>query len=260
MTTGGASRTLLALFAAVGLLVLPGCGEPVAELEYEIVATFPHDTLAYTQGLLYHEDRLYESAGRYGESSLRKVEPRTGEVVARVAVDSAYFAEGLARVDSRLIQLTWKEEIAFVYDLDTLERVGELEYSGEGWGLCYDGAALYMSDGSSTLVRRDPETFEVEAEIPVTRNGFSVRQLNELECVGDHIYANVFPTNEIVRIDKRTGTVTGLIDGYSLRLAARPPSETDAVLNGIAFVPETGVFLVTGKLWPVVLAIRIGEE
>ncbi|WP_423930079.1 glutaminyl-peptide cyclotransferase [Candidatus Palauibacter sp.] len=236
---------------------LAGCASPMPSIEYEILGTFPHDPAAYTQGLIFHEGHLIESTGRYGESSVRRVDVPTGEVVARVAVDSALFGEGLARVGSELFQLTWKSGRAFVYDLESFDLLREYTYEGEGWGLCFDGESLWMSDGSSALERRDPQTFEVLATVEVLRDGSPQRRLNELECVEDRIYANVYQTDLIVRIDKQTGAVLGEIDLSSVPLSARRPGDIDAVLNGIAYVPETGVFLVTGKLWPKLLALRL---
>lgn len=237
--------------------LLVGCEREVPQIEYEIAATLPHDPEAYTQGLLFHDGHLYESTGQYGASSLRRVDAETGGVVENLPLDSAYFGEGLALVGSELIQLTWKSGIAFVRDVETFELKRKHEYEGEGWGLCFDGESLFMSNGTSTLVRRDPRSFEVIEEIPVTRNGFRVSQLNELECVGDEVYANVYLTDRIVRIDKRSGEVTGELDGFQLSLAAGAPNQRDAVLNGIAYIPETDVFLVTGKLWPRVFALRL---
>ena len=252
------SRRLPELVSAFA--VCWACGDATPRLDYEILTTFPHDTAAYTQGLLFHGGHLFESAGRYGVSNVRKVDVRTGRVVASVAVDSMYFAEGLALVGSELIQLTWKEGLAFVYDVETLEPIREHRYEGEGWGLCYDGASLYMSDGSSTLQVRDPGSFEVTAEIPVKEAGRDLSLLNELECVGDLIYANVFQSNRIVQIDKRSGRVVGEIDGFQITLVAGAPRDPAAVLNGIAYIPETGVLLLTGKLWPKVLAVRLAER
>lgn len=239
---------------------LTGCtSSTVPAIEYEILGTFPHDPAAYTQGLLFHDGHLLESTGRYGESSVRRVDVPTGEIQARVAVDSALFGEGLARVDSELVQLTWHAGRAFVYDAETFEVLREYAYEGEGWGLCYDGEVLWMSDGSSALERRDPQTFAVTETVEVTRDGSPQRRLNELECVGDWIYANVYQTDIIVRIDKATGEVLGEIDLSSVPLSARRPGDPEAVLNGIAYVPETGVFLVTGKLWPNLLALRLED-
>ena len=243
---------------ALALLGLGGCASAaVPSIEYEILGTFPHDPAAYTQGLLFHDGRLYESTGRYGESGVRRVDVPTGEVLASAAVDSALFGEGLARVDAQLVQLTWKSGTAFVYDLETLEVLREYAYEGEGWGLCYDGESLWMSDGSSALERRDPQTFDVLGVLEVTRDGSPQRRLNELECVDGWIYANVYQSDVIARIDKATGEVLGEIDLSSVPLSARKPGDIEAVLNGIAYVPETGVFLVTGKLWPKLLALRL---
>jgi len=239
--------------------VLQACDRGPAEIQYEIAATFSHDPTAYTQGLLFHEGFLFESTGRWGSSALRKVDAQSGEVVATTTVDSVYFGEGLALVGSELIQLTWKAGVALVYDIETLEVSRRMEYSGEGWGLCYDGAALFMSDGSSRIVLRDPTTFEVLSQIEVEANGFSQSNLNELECVGDFLYANIYLTDRIVRIDKRTGEIVGELDGFPLSLASRRPPDREATLNGIAYIPETGIFLVTGKLWPTLFAIRLTQ-
>lgn len=244
----------------LALCGLAGCASSaVPSIEYEILGTFPHDPAAYTQGLLFHDGQLFESTGRYGESSVRRVDVPTGEVQARVAVDSALFGEGLARVGSELVQLTWKAGRALVYDLETFTVLREFTYDGDGWGLCYDGDSLWMSDGSSALERRHPRTFAVLETVEVIRAGSPQRRLNELECVDDWIYANVYQTDLIVRIDKVTGEVLGEIDLSSVPLDARRPGDIEAVLNGIAYVPETGVFLVTGKLWPKLLALRLQE-
>ena len=241
--------------------VLPcGCEQTTASLGYQILQTYDHDPEAYTQGLVFHDGYLFESTGLYGTSTLRKVEVETGRVIASVAIDSTYFAEGLALVGSELVQLTWKAGIAFVYDVETLELKTQHNYAGDGWGLCFDGASLFMSDGSSKIFERDPRTFEVLSEISVKQEGFTLPQLNELECVGEFIYANVYQTNRIVKFDKRSGEVVDEIDGFSLSLLARRPNDSDAVLNGIAYVEDTGVFLVTGKLWETLFAIRLTDD
>ena len=234
-----------------------GCNADVPAYQLEVVATFPHDSAAYTQGLVYDKGRFFESTGRYGESDVRVVDGTTGRVEGLEELSEDYFGEGLAKVGNRLIQLTWKEGLAFVYDAETLERTDSLRYEGEGWGLCYDGESLFMSDGSSRLLRRDPETFEVTGDIAVTRNGFSARDLNELECVGDHIWANVYLTDKIVRIEKATGNVVGEVDAYGLTVASGRPGDVGAVLNGIAHDAESGTFFLTGKLWPALFQVRI---
>lgn len=225
-------------------------------LKIKVVSTRPHDHSAYTQGLLLHEGSLYESAGQYGVSSLRQVDPATGEVRRRVNLPGRYFAEGLARVGDRLIQLTWQEGVAFVYRLSDFEKIGELPYTGEGWGLCHDGTRLIQSDGSDRLFFRDPETFAPMGEIAVRMNGAPLGQLNELECVDGAVYANVYMTEDIVRIDPATGEVTAVIDASGLL----GPSDYQAgaeVLNGIAYDPAKKTFLITGKNWPTLFEVEL---
>ena len=236
-----------------------GCDRPVAQLEYELRRTLPHDPEAYTQGLLIHNGVFYESTGQYGRSDVRQVDIVTGQVLRSHALGDEHFGEGLARVGERLVQLTWKAGLAFVYDAATLAPVDTLEYEGEGWGLCHDGQSLFMSDGSGVLQRRDPETFDLVERIRVTRNGFSVRNLNELECVGDHVYANIYMANEIVRIDKVSGEVTGVLDAFSLSVYGGRPADAGAVFNGIAYDSAAGTFHVTGKLWSNMFEITISE-
>jgi len=228
-----------------------------AQLEIEVVSTRPHDPAAFTQGLLLYNDLLYESTGLHGASTLREVEPMTGEVLRSVDLQPEYFGEGLTIVDERLIQLTWREGAAFVYDVSSFTLLEEWQYEGEGWGLCFDGDALYVSDGTSTLTRRDPETFEVLGTLSVTQANEPLTQLNELECVEDVILANVWQTDQIVRIDKHTGHVTGVIDASGLLTpdeAATVGSE--GVLNGIAYDPAHQTFLITGKYWPWIFEVR----
>jgi len=220
----------------------------------EILSVRPHDAAAYTQGLLLHKGMLYESTGRYGESSLRRVDPQTGRVLQQVRLPDGYFGEGLARKEDRLVQLTWWEDLAFVWTIESFRPAGQLSYKGEAWGLCYDGEHFLMSDGSDTLAVRDPATFGVVDRIQVTLHGSTLTGLNELECVGDSVYANVYFTDRIVRIEKKTGNVTAVVDASGL-LA---PSERLAadVLNGIAHDPEKDSFLITGKLWPRLFEVR----
>ncbi|MBN1562256.1 MAG: glutaminyl-peptide cyclotransferase [Anaerolineae bacterium] len=221
-------------------------------LKPEIISVRDHDASAYTQGLLLYEGSIYESTGRNGESTLREVDPATGKVLRSIDVPEEYFAEGLALVGDSLIQLTWKAQVAFIYDRATFEQTGTFAYEGEGWGLCYDGQYLYMSNGSPFLTVRDPETFDVIFSGLVTAQGSIVDNLNELECVGDYVYANVYQTNYIVRIDKTNGVVTAIIDAADLVPAdERDASWTTAdVLNGIVYLPDSDTFLITGKYWP----------
>lgn len=217
----------------------------------------PHDRGAFTQGLVYHEGRLFESTGLVGRSSLREVRLEDGDVLRQRVVDAPRFAEGLALVRGELFQLTWQDHVAFVYDAATFETRRQHRYETEGWGLCFDGSSLVMSDGSDTLVFRDPSTFAVRRAVRVTRGGQLVSQLNELECVGEHVYANVWQTDRIVRIVSESGAVDQEIDASGL-LSEEELYGTD-VLNGIAYVPETGRFLITGKLWPVIFEVTFEE-
>ncbi len=253
------TQTLYGLLLLV-VLSLGGCQRAVATLEPQVLTAYPHDSDAFTQGLLFYNDYFYESTGIQGRSSLREVIPETGEVLRILPLPDEYFGEGLARVDDKLIQITWQNGTAFVYNLSTFNAVGDFSYTGEGWGLCYDGENLFMSDGSATLTVRDPTTFEAVREIAVTQGGTPVTELNELECVGEDVYANVWRTNRIVRIDKESGDVVADIDASGLLSAEeRQALEPNAVLNGIAYNPDDDTFFITGKLWPEVFKVRFVE-
>jgi glutaminyl-peptide cyclotransferase len=253
LTIGGALLVARLAAPAAG-----GQSDPVQpeRLRVQVLSTRPHDPTAYTQGLELYGRRLFESTGLYRQSSLREVDQHTGAVLRQKALADTLFGEGLTRVDDRLIQLTWREEIAPVYDLETFDEQELLGYRGEGWGLCYDGRRLIMSDGSTYLTYRDPDTFEPQGEVTVTRAGQPQGHLNELECVGDAVYANVWLTDEIVRIDAATGVVTAVIDASGLLTPAE--AQQAQVLNGIAYDGQSGHFLITGKLWPKLFEVRFG--
>lgn len=233
---------------------LPTEALPQGPLVVEVVSERPHDRNAFTQGLVWHDGQLYESTGIYGRSSLRRVDPQTARVLQEVKLPGELFGEGLALVDERLIQLTWREQVARVYDRATLRLIEEHRYVGEGWGLCYDGQKLIRSDGSWMLTFHEAARFAVQGQLTVKRDDELVTSLNELECVGDQIYANVWQSNEIVRIDAATGQVTATIDASGL-LSAEEASQAD-VLNGIAYDAQAGTFLITGKLWPKLFEVR----
>lgn len=250
----------LAKLTLIFTLTLPFAAAQSAapeRLTPEVLTVRPHDADAFTQGLLFFGGSLFESVGLYGQSGLREVDPRTGEVLRQVEVPDAFFAEGLARVGDRLIQLTWREGVAFIYDLETFRRVGSFRYEGEGWGLCYDGARLYMSDGSAALTVRDPQTFTVIGRVSVTLDGSPVSLLNELECVKGAVYANVWQTNAVVEIDKTSGAVRTVVDASGL-LTDAEAVQAD-VLNGVAYDPERDTFLLTGKLWPKLFEVLLPE-
>lgn len=219
----------------------------------EVLETFPHDATAFTQGLEFHDGMLIESTGLYGESDLRRVDALTGQVTQQVPIDARYFAEGVTRVGDQLIQLTWQENTAFYWDAATLAPIKEVSYQGEGWGICYDGEQLIMTDGTPTLIFRDPESFEETSRIAVSWNDQPLSRLNEVECVDGVVWANVWQTDLIVRIDPTSGLVTGVVDTTQV---VGPGEPSGAVLNGIAWHEESASFYVTGKLWPTMYRVQ----
>ena len=223
---------------------------------YEVVNTFPHDPEAFTQGLIYHEGVLYESTGLYGASALRRVELQTGRVLQQVAVPREYFAEGLTLFQGRLFQLTWQAQKGFIYDQQSFRQAGEFSYTGEGWGLTHDGESLIMSDGSHQIRFLDPATFQVRRTISVNDQGRPIQRLNELEYIRGEIYANIWQTDRIVRIDPASGRILGWIDLAGLLSSQDRRREVD-VLNGIAYDEANDRLFVTGKLWPKLFEIRL---
>lgn len=223
-----------------------------------VLQRFPHDTGAYTQGLLVEGTRLLESTGRYGLSDVRETTLGTGAVVRRTRMADKYFAEGLARVGNRLFQLTWREGTGFRYDAATLAVVDSFAYTGEGWGLASDGTVLYGTDGSTRVSVIDPATWSVVRSFEVMEGGRPLPALNELEWVDGELWANVFQTDFIARIDPATGTVKGYV-GIGDVLTPAQKADVGArggTANGIAYDPASGRLFVTGKLWPVVAEIR----
>ena len=229
----------------------------------EVVAQYPHDVWAFSEGLVLHKGKLYESTGLQGYSSLRRVHLETGLVTHAIHMRQQDFGEGIAVAGDRLVQLTFKQQIALIYELGSFRRIGEFSYTGEGWGLCYDGQHFVMSNGSTDLTLRDARTFAVKSTVPVTLDGQPQKFLNELECVGDLVYANVFGTSNILEIG-RDGVVRKVIDLSDLLTPQEqgclglgvPKGQQNAVLNGIAYDPADSTFLVTGKLWPKVFRVR----
>lgn len=216
---------------------------------FRVVNEFPHDPKAFTQGLIHHDGFLYESTGGWGSSSLRRVELETGRVVQEIKLPDTYFAEGLTLWRERLIQLTWTSGIAFVYDLKTFERVGSFPYAGEGWGLTHDEEHLIMSDGSNTLQRLDPDTYQVVGRASVFDRRTPVPWLNELEYVNGQLWANIFGQDRIARIDPLSGDVLSWLD-FAERFTPHRKVSPSAVMNGIAIDADSERIFVTGKLWP----------
>jgi glutamine cyclotransferase len=223
---------------------------------YRIVHSYPHDPHAFTQGLVYADGQLYESTGLYGQSSLRMVDLETGRALQTLPVAARYFAEGLTTWGSTLIQLTWQEHTALVYDRFSFRELRSLSFTGEGWGLTEDGKALILSDGSAHLRFLDPSTLRELRTITVTDRGKPVTELNELEYIHGEIYANVWHSDRIARIAPATGEVLGWIDLTGL-LPAAEHSTAEAVLNGIAYDATHDRLFVTGKLWPKLFEIKV---
>jgi len=221
---------------------------------YKIINTYPHDRTAFTQGLIYQDGCFYESTGLYGRSSLRKVDLKTGVVLKKHSLPSLIFAEGITLFGAKIIQLTWKSKMGFIYNKENFEVLQTFHYPTEGWGITNDGKRLIMSDGSSTLFFLDPERFtEVDKIDVLDQDGAAVKGINELEYIKGEIFANIWPTTRIARISLKTGRVTGWID-----LAGIVSLEKDAnVLNGIAYDEKNDRLFVTGKLWPKVFEIEI---
>jgi glutamine cyclotransferase len=237
-------------------LLLAAAAPSHASDTYRIIHTYPHDRQAFTQGLIYTGGHLYKSTGLEGHSSLRMEDLETGSILQYKDVSSQYFAEGLTQWGNTLIQLTWQNHIALVYDLATFRFLRAIPYSGDGWGLTQDGKNLILSDGSATLHFLDPETFHELRHITVQDRGVPVTQLNELEFVHGQIYANIWYADRVVRIDPATGHVLGFIDLTGL-LPENEHSSSGAVLNGIAWDAEHDRLFVTGKLWPKLFEIEI---
>jgi glutamine cyclotransferase len=223
---------------------------------YRIVARYPHDPDAFTQGLVYEGEFLYEGTGRRGHSSLRKVAIQTGEVVGIHKLPDRFFGEGIAVYGDRVIQLTLDAKTAFVYDKTTLEVENEFTYATHGWGLAFDGKDLIMSDGTSALYFMDPESFARVGQVVVKDGKRAVVGLNELEYVNGEIFANVWRTDVIARISPGTGRVSGWIDLTGL-LSPEERTDTTGVLNGIAYDAQGDRLFVTGKLWPYLFEIEI---
>jgi len=248
----------LLLSLAVGTVVVSSAA-PVRKTPvygYRIVHTYPHDRSAFTQGLEYRGGFLYEGTGLNGHSGIRKVELETGKVLQQVPLEQQYFGEGIALLDQRIIELTWRSQRGFIYDRDTFRRTGSFDYPGEGWGLTHDGTWLIMSDGTSRLRFLDPATFTVRRVLDVTDGARPVDSLNELEFVRGEVYANVWPTDWMVRIDPVSGRVVGRVDLTGL-LAPHERRGTEDVANGIAYDASGDRLFLTGKLWPRLYEVRL---
>jgi len=250
---------ILLIVAAIGLILWSLRSTELPMYDFEVVARFPHDPAAYSQGLLFDEGALLESTGRFGTSSVRRVNLESGEELLRSDLPDSLFGEGLTRLGDRLYQLTWQSGIARVYAAKDFALLDQVTYEGEGWGLTTDGQYLIRSDGSNLLRFHDPETFEEVRRVRVHVDDQPVDRLNELEWVDGEIWANVWKFDYIARIDPGTGEVLGWIDMTGLFDYQALP-DPESVLNGIAYDPESKRVFVTGKLWPWVFEIDVFER
>lgn len=225
----------------------------------EVVKEYPHDTRAFTQGLQWHEDRLFESTGQVGKSDIREVELRTGRVLRKRDLPPPHFGEGMVILGDNLYQVTWTTESAFVYDWRTFQPRSEFKYEGQGWGLTSDGSAIIMSNGTSVLQFRDPKTFDIVRTVTVTDNDVQVSKLNELEWVKGEVWANVWESEQIARIDPESGKVLGWVDLTGI-LSPLDRTGAEDVLNGIAYDAKQDRIFVTGKNWPKLFEIRLKDR
>jgi glutaminyl-peptide cyclotransferase len=253
----------LTIIVPVIFLVVCACGpsrKPVIDYGYEVVHTYPHDPSAFTEGLFYLDGFLYESTGLEGQSSVRKVRLETGGIVQKYDLPPQYFGEGIVNWKQRLIQLTYKTQLGFVYDLAGFRLERQFQYPGEGWAMTQDGKRIIMSDGTPELRFWDPETLQELGRITVTDESYQVKNVNELEFIKGEIYANVWTTDRIIRIDPESGKVVGHIELAGLLSDAdRSGGQTD-VLNGIAYDAKLDRIFVTGKKWPKLFEIRLVKK
>lgn len=228
---------------------------------YKIINEYPHDITSYTQGLEFHNGELYESTGQYGESKLRKVDYKTGELLQNKAIGNQYFGEGLTIMNDNIYQLTWQENIGFVYDVNTFEKTSSFTYgkSKEGWGICNDGTNIYKSDGTEQIWLLNPETLVEDSKLQVYTNKGKIIGINELEYVNGKIYANRYQKNGVAIINPKNGAIEGVIDFSSLHKLVTQHAGLD-VLNGIAYNPETKTLFVTGKRWDKLFEVEVFEK
>jgi glutamine cyclotransferase len=235
------------------------------EYTYKVIKTLPHDTSSYVEGLEYHDGFFYESAGDYGHSSLRKVDPSTGKILQKADLDKQYFGEGITVIGNKIIQLTYREKVGFVYDKATFKKLSEFSYTTgrEGWGLAFDGEKVLNTDGSNTIFFLNKDTYQKIGSIDVFDNKGPIQNLNELEIIDGKIYANVYTTNEILVINPETGAVESKIDLSGLLPAGyfkTQDAKDNNVLNGIAYDKAGKRLFVAGKKWPHIFQIELVKK
>ncbi len=247
---------LIALFHSVAQSAQRHLAALTPEYTFKVVRKFPHDPMAFTQGLAYRDGYFYEGTGRNGQSSLRQVRMETGEIVRKVDLPPQFFGEGVTLLGDEIVQLTWQSHLGFVYRLSDFRWLRSFSYSGEGWGITTNGHEVFMSDGTSEIRVLDRNTLAEKRRFAVHDGSTPVTQLNELEFVEGEIFANVWQTDRIARISPATGKVVGWIDLTGI-LSPHQRSGPDAVLNGVAYDPQGKRLFVTGKLWPTLFEIRL---
>lgn len=261
-----ASRFNQLLGLVLPALLLASCGQKKNEeraaakndaIPYTVQSSIPHDTEAFTQGFVVHDGQLYESTGQ-GGSWIGIVDVNTGKADKKIILPDQYFGEGITILNNKIYQLTWQNKVGFVYDLRTFRELRKFSFETEGWGLTHDGTHLIMSDGTDRLVYLDTGRLEPVKKISVTKGGLPVKNLNELEYINGFIYANIWQTDTVVRIDPASGEVTGVLDLTPLTKQARLLNPQMDVLNGIAWHAPTRSLLVTGKLWPFIYVLQVG--
>jgi glutamine cyclotransferase len=247
---------------AIGFIPAQRSGGPVPVYGYEVVRSYPHDRNAFTQGLIFRDGVFYEGTGLNGRSGLRKVKLESGEVLQAKPLPQEYFGEGITDWKGQIVQITWRSEVGFVYDMNTFEQTKRWTYTGEGWGLTHDDSRIIMSDGSAQLRFIDPATLKETGRITVRDANGPVERLNELEYVKGEVFANVWQTDRIARISPQDGRVTGWVDLSGLLTPAERAAADAAggVLNGIAYDAAADRLFVTGKLWPRVFEIRLVKK
>ena len=270
MTQKGTMILKINILVATGVIVCLMCAcAPKKEsslqsdhtlIPYTIHRIFPHDTEAFTQGLAVVDGKLIESTGQYGTSWIAEVDIVTGTQDKKVVLDKEYFGEGVTVLNDKVYQLTWKNKIGFIYQFRTYERIGEFKYDREGWGITHDNVNLIVSDGTDLLYFLDTLSLKAIKTLKVTEKGKPVDHLNELEFIEGYIYANKWQTNYIMKIDPSTGEVVGRLDLNKVAEAVYPGNPNADVLNGIAYEPRSKMILVTGKLWPAMVAIKLNGQ
>ena len=245
------------IISVLGMFLLCPCAvlAEVPVLHADVVARYPHDPQAFTQGLVIRDGKLYEGTGRKGQSSLRRLDLETGEILQRTNLSDSYFGEGITILGNKVYQLTWQAHIGFVYDLDSFRQLQSFYLPGEGWGITDDGSSLIVSDGTANLRFLDPASFDEKRRVQVTMDGKPLDRLNELEYINGEVWANVWYSNYIVRIDPDTGKVNSTLDLSQLN----ERRSRDDVLNGIAWDADHSRLFVTGKLWPDLYEIKVHE-